>query len=204
MRKNPFFPAVLALFLCAQAPPVNAPAAAPPPAAASAATPDWMEYKNPYSGEQNDLSNPNRTTDEILSTAERLAVDSLTFSPLKLADNLQEAKKRFTQQGWIDYGTFLRESKLYDMVRLERYGIATIVNGNSMIMTKGAVAGAYRWLVDLPLMVTFIQKDAQGQEKSVNGGNFRLVVQIGRAKQGAGVDGLQIESWKMSQRDATD
>lgn len=170
-------------------------AAAPAPAAGS---PDWLSY-NPYSGEESDLKNPNRTQEEIISWSQQRSTEVLSFSPKNIDTKLTASQKVFTQQGWNDYATYLKESKLTDMVRGQGYSVTTIVNGDTMILNSGSMAGSYHWLVELPLMVTFLYTSGvDGEEpKAVAGGDFKLILQLGRVAAKQGIDGMAIESWKM-------
>lgn len=188
----------------APAPPAAPPAAAPTPPAAGA---DWMTY-SPYAGETTDIKNPNRTQEEIINWSQQRVTEVLSFSPADIDTKLTKMVSAFTQQGWADYSTYLKDSKLADMVRQQGYSVTTIVNGDTLILNSGSMAGSYHWLVELPLMVTFLYTSGvDGEEpKAVAGGEFKLVLQLGRVpdkpgKDGLavkqGIDGMAIESWKM-------
>lgn len=183
--------------------PAPAPAAAPAPAPSGAAPGDWANY-NPYSGEESDLQNPNRTQDEIINWSQQRATEVLSFSPADLDAKMARTKKDFTPAGLAEYLNYLKTSKLTDMVQGQGYAVTTIVNGDSMILNSGAMAGNYHWLVELPLMVTFLHNGADGTQEPVAGGNFKLILQLGRvAPSTGGVDGMAIESWKMENKQST-
>lgn len=188
------------------APATPAPVAATPaPAATPAAPPagsDWKSY-NPYAGEESDLQNPNRTQDEIIAWSQQRATEVLSFAPANLDTKMTGVQKDFTPAGWNEYSSYLKDSKLTDMVRSQNYTVTTIVNGDTMILNSGAMAGNYHWLVELPLMVTFLHSSGVDGEapQAVAGGNFKLILQLGRvAGAQGGVDGMAIESWKMENK----
>jgi hypothetical protein len=183
-----------------------APAAAPAPAGTTAAPPagggagDWSNY-NPYSGEENDLNNPNRTQDEIIAWSQQRATEVLSFAPDNIDTKMTANKKAFTTQGLGEYQKYLADSKLADMVHQQGYSVTTILNGDAMILNSGAMAGNYHWLVELPLMVTFLHTGQDNSQEPVAGGNFKLILQLGRvATNQGGVDGMAIESWKMENK----
>ena len=190
--------AVPAPVAVAPAPAGTAPApavAAPAPAKAG----DWTNY-NPYSGEESDLQNPNRTQDEIIAWSQQRATDLLSFAPADVDSKMAKVQKTFNPQGWTEYSAYLKDSKLTDMVKSQNYSVTTIVNGDIMILNSGAMAGNYHWLVELPLMVTFLHSSGVDGEapQAVAGGNFKLILQLGRMPPAqGGVDGMAIESWKM-------
>lgn len=193
-------PAVAPKPVAAAPAPVAAPAQAPAPAG-TVATPapngaDWMSY-SPYAGEESDLKNPNRTQEEIIDWSRQRSSDVLSFSPANIDTKLTSMQKNFTQQGWSDYAAYLKDSKLADMVRGQGYAVTTIVNGDTMILNSGSMAGSYHWLVELPLLVTFLHSGMDGSQQAVAGGDFKLILQVGRVAAKQGVDGMAIESWKM-------
>lgn len=195
--------------------PATAPAAQPAPATAAPAAPapagtaaapagqDWMNY-NPYSGEESDVKNPNRTQEEIITWSQQRATEVMSFKPAEIDAKLAGLQKEFTQQGWAEYSAYLQSSKLIDMVKQQNYAVTTIVNGDTIIRNSGSLAGNYHWLVELPVMVTFIHTDPiSGEQQPVAGGEFRLTLQLGRVPANQGVDGMEIESWKIESKPST-
>lgn len=159
--------------------------------------PGWMQYKNPYIGEQNDLANPHRSAEEILSWADQRATDFLSFGEGEMTAKLETMKKDFIQQGWLSYASYLRSSQLFDMVYNQGYSVTTIINGRSNIIGKGTASGAYHWLISAPLMITFMKKDTQGQLQPVGSGRYLLTLQVGRVKKGGDDNSIAIESWEL-------
>lgn len=174
--------------------PLDVPRAAAP----TEPVPEWLEYKNPYAGEQNNLANPHRTSEEITVWAQNAAAEVTAFMPEEFTPKLTEIKKMFTPQGWVEYATWMRDSQVADMVRTQNYSVSTIINGNVRIVNTGSVAGAYHWLIEMPVIVTFLHPDASGEQQPLNGGRFRLVIQLGRIAAEPDEDGLIIEGWKVS------
>ncbi|MDE1152918.1 MAG: DotI/IcmL/TraM family protein [Micavibrio sp.] len=176
----------------------NAPAATP---MAAEPTPDWMNYQNPYAGEQNDLSNPNRTPDEVLLWAGQQAATVMTYTPETFNDSIAAAKKVFSTQGWNEFGAYAHSVDLVSRVRDRQYSVTTIVKGNAAIVDSGPVAGSYHWLVRMPLMVTFLHDDADGNQQAVDGGDTDLTMQVGRVQDGTGgPDSMVIEGWRVASR----
>lgn len=182
------------------------------------ASDEWMEYKSPYVGEQNDLSNPHRTIEEILIWARERGTEVLSFSsdveneimaenakinghdfkPEKMDDKLRRIRGYFTPEGWREYVIYVKQTRLADMVREKDYSVTTIVNGNPSVVDSGTVAGAYHWLVKLPLMITFIIRDSMGEPQPAPAADYELVMQVGRNKDTTDLAGIAIEGWKMT------
>lgn len=183
-------------------------ASAPPTQAqAQEEKPSWMEYKNPYVGEQNDLSNPNLSSDEVMAWVREMATDVLSFTPEetrspkdgKGTSKFEEIKPYFSNNAWNDYGRYLKESRFLDMVSRSQYNASTIIDGDMVVVSSGAMAGAYRWVIQAPLLVTFHSVNQRGEVQPVTSGHFQLVMQIGRTRPEKGKNGMMIDSWKMQQ-----
>lgn len=180
--------------------PLTAPAAA---AAAPAPSNDWMTYRNPYAGEQNNLTNPNRTPAEIQAWTQKAIASALSFGPDDFTQKLTDAKKLFVTKGWTEYAEYVKQAQLMERVRNQGMTLSTILNGDAAIVASEAVAGAYRWLLRAPVMMTFMKKDAAtGQLKPVGTGRFTLTLQIGRVPKEQGDEGIAIESWKIESAEA--
>jgi intracellular multiplication protein IcmL len=172
----------------APAPPAGAPA--------GAAKPDWMSYHDHYVGEQNDIANPHRSTEEMLSLAHQMMINSLSLRPDDFNQHVTEMKKMFTDRGWGDYAGYLKESRLADMVRADQYHVNTIINGNSMVTGQGAVDGVYEWQIQAPVLMTFLQKDG-GQLREINTGRFKITAVLARSLKAENPEGVLISSWKV-------
>jgi hypothetical protein len=176
------------------------------PSAVAKAGDEWMEYKNPYVNEQGNLANPNRTTDEILALGRDFSTDALTFTPDQMdkpadgqKNKLENMRGHFSDSAWTEYMQYMRDSRFLDMVFRNRYTASTIADGDIIIVNSGPIAGSYRWVIQVPLLITFHQISRVGEVMPVTSGRFTLTLQIGRVKADEGKDGMQIDSWKMSQ-----
>lgn len=166
----------------------------------------WMEYKNPYVNEQGNLATPNRTTDEIIYLGRDLSTDALSFRPEEMdkpeagqENKLEKLRQNFSDTAWQEYMQYMRDSRFLDMVFRNRYNASTIADGDIILINSGTIAGAYRWVVQVPLLITFHQIGRTGEVMPVTSGRFTLTMQLGRVKADEGRDGLIIDSWRMSQ-----
>ena len=212
----------------AAAPPQNPldPPADPP--APPGSKPDWMQYENPFVGEQNDLTNPHLSPEEVLAWVQARATDALTFTsndvielmksdgallealPEDNKTKLARIKKYFTPQGWTEYATYLtqpypgQEVGLIDMVRNQSRSITTIVNGLGSVVEKGSATGSYHWLVKEPMMLSVlgigmsVGEDGTMEQKTLLTDKWQLLIQVGRVKDAGDENGLAIESWKVT------
>lgn len=188
--------ALLAAILFAPSPASAQPPKAPaqPQQAPAKAQPSWMEYKNPYVGEEDNIANPHRTAGEITAWAQQAAADSLTFSRGDYKGRLNGFKKYFVPQGWQYYAAYLKDSKLINMVVDDGYSVGTIVNELPEIVNQGPSEGVYHWVVKMPITISFFVVDQQqGSSRSSASGRYLLFLDVARVAEG----GIAIVNWSV-------
>ena len=182
----------------AEQPQATAPTTAPVSAAPDAAPADWTQYSNPYLGEQNQLANANRSTDEIITWTRSAVTEALTFTPENFNARATEIRPLFSDAGWNQYVAYLRDRGVIANIREKNFSLSTIVDGDISITGRGAVAGTYRWQIAAPLLMTFHAKNPSGDIVPTAVGNYRLDLQVGRSAQTQSHDGMVIEGWAIS------
>ncbi len=166
-------------------------------APAGNALPSWMQYKNPYVGEENDISNPHRTGEEIETWSEQSAADVLSFSKDSYEWKMRRFRKYFTDSGWTQYTDYLKTSRILDMVSSDKYSIGAIVDELPLIINQGDVGGAYNWILRMPVTISFFTKGATGAEQTGPSAKFYLFIAVTRVANGGGQNGIAISNWRM-------
>lgn len=157
-----------------------------PAAAPAEPLPDWMSYKAPYSGEQNDIRKAHRSQEEILAWTQDNITNALSVPAGGAAAKLAEVQKIFTPAALTQYKTYLSSGAVGEGLRLQTHDLSTIVNGDARILEHGETAGSYRWQIDLPLVHSFNKIEADGSVRQSPGRSQRLIVVVGRHAKVAG------------------
>ncbi|MBI3441385.1 MAG: DotI/IcmL family type IV secretion protein [Proteobacteria bacterium] len=158
----------------------------------------WLAYKIPYAGEENDIQNPNRTSDEITNWSQQATAEILSFSPADYQTRLNDFKKYFLPQAWQAYADALRSSKLINRVTEEGYSIRAIVDRPPEIVSHDAVGGAYHWIVKLPVTISILIPDREGNNRNSAAERYTVFMDMARVAQG-GNDGIAIQHWQMNE-----
>lgn len=173
----------------------------PPPGAedAPAAEVDksWMTYNDPYLQAQKVISSPHRTPDEVAEWLKALAVDLMTHSPEGIIEKVQGYRYAFSDKGYNEFVTYMRDSKVLDMVNLRRNQLSTIASGDVAFVGSGPIGGVFTWSASLPLLISFYQLDADGNHRPVAGGSFMLESRISRSTEEKAPDGMVIDGWRL-------
>lgn len=145
---------------------------------------DWMKYRTPYAAGEQGLSGPHHTTEEVSIWAQQVAADALSFSPANYGKKMEDLRRYFTPPGWELYQAYLKNSKLDGTAT-----VTSIVSSGSEIVSHGAVEGVYHWIVKSPVTTSFSGSDAGGQSV--------LYMDVARAPEGGGDDGLIVYNWRV-------
>lgn len=167
---------------------------------ATEATADWMQYKDSYVGEQNDLANPHKTIEEILTWTQEAATEALTLSPAGFNNELMAFKPKFIPQAWQQYSVYIRDSRVAEMVQQQGYTMVTIIDGAPQMLANMPAGGTYHWLVEAPLLMSFSKTNpGTGEAMPATTAKFKLIMQVGRIAAAPDADGLAVENWKIEQ-----
>lgn len=185
---------VVALLLCASAVQAQAPAAEQQPLQPK---PDWLSYKDPYIGEENNITKPKLSPEEVTLWSQDAIADILSFGPGDYKTKLGGFKKYFVPAGWQAYADFLRNAKLIDKVKDEGYAIRTIVTTPPDIVSHSLVeGGAYHWIVKLPVTLSFFIGGNNNRDKADASGNYLVFIDVTRVSEG-GDKGIAIQNWRV-------
>lgn len=113
------------------------------------------------------LNEPNMNDAALVSWAARAASDVMTFGFHDYQRRLQEASSYFTRRGWQSFTEALERSRLMEGVTKAQRVVTAAPKSAPVIIQQGLVDGVYRWIVELPLIVTYQSGTAQ-QSDTVN------------------------------------
>ena len=105
----------------------------------------------------------------------------------------------FSPAGAKAYLAFLKEADFLKTLKTGRYDISGFVRDYPVILNEGPVAGRYRWVYKMNIMVTYMPGGAKNYTDIKDGGavskKFTVTAQIGRSKAARGDHGIVIETW---------
>ncbi len=118
------------------------------------------------------LNQPNMNDAAIISWTARAASDVMTFGFHDYQRRLQESSTHFTRRGWQSFTEALQRSRIMDGVQKSQQIVTAAPKSAPVIVQQGLVDGIYRWVIELPLIVTY----QSGTAQQSNTLNVQLVV----------------------------
>lgn len=101
------------------------------------------------------LNEPNMNDAALVSWAARAGSDVMTFGFHDYQRRLQEASAYFTRRGWQSFTEALDRSRVMEGVQSAQRVVTAAPKSAPVITQQGLVDGIYRWVVELPLIVTY-------------------------------------------------
>lgn len=135
------------------------------------------------------LSESNMTDAAIVSWAARAASDVMTFGFHDHQKRLQETAIYFTRRGWQSFTVALNQARIIESVVANQQVVTAAPQRAPVIIQQGQVAGIYRWIVEVPLVVTYQSGTAQ-QSTTLN--INMVIVRVSTLDNPAGVG---IQQW---------
>lgn len=154
----------------------------------------------PAQEDTKDLSQPHRQQEEISAWLVRAVSEILNVNADDYEGHLAHLATGMDEGALVDFKTFMDSSNILQTLKSGNYKIHSYVEGAPLLLNKGAVAERYRWLFEMPVMLTFLSRDAQSYKTASPYNQYVLIqVQVGRVAEGQGADALMIETFKVRQ-----
>lgn len=135
------------------------------------------------------LDRPNMNTSALMSWATQAVSETMTFGYHDYQRRLQLSSRHFTRRGWESFATALQRAKIIESIQANSQVVTTEPRSAPTLENQGVINGKYRWLLRLPIRVTY----RSGTQSRVDNLNVALVVErVASLENPAGVG---IESW---------
>ncbi len=141
------------------------------------------------------LNLPHRAMTDITKWVVTVTSEVMTFSG-DYKTELEVGTAYFDEGGRQQYDAFIEEKKILNVMASGKYDVRSYVRDTPILLNEGAVQGRYRWLYEVPLMISYLQRGVKDyKEVEAVNQNMVLRVQIGRSETAENDLGLQIERW---------
>lgn len=137
---------------------------------------------------------PHRSPAHLAEWITTVSSEILTFEKSDYRSEMKDRKDRFDSNGLREYVAFLQERNIIKILEDGTFQVRSFVEEPPLLLNEGVVDGRYRWLYEVPVMVSYMNKNMKTYKKA-DAVNQRIIlkIQIGRSADGSGVDGLKVE-----------
>lgn len=143
------------------------------------------------------LDAAHRSTKDVGEWVMGRSSELLTFEGGNFQETLNQKRPLFSSTGFGQYTTFLQEQGFTRALESQRYAIRSFAQDIPVLLNEGSVGQRYRWLYEIPVMVTFLDKNAKDYTRAqALNKELTLTVQVGRTEDSDDGEGLMVERWR--------
>ncbi len=102
------------------------------------------------------LTEPNLSTPALLSWVAQSASETMSFSFSNYRRNLQESSRHFTRAGWDSFSKALQQSRIIESIEANTQEVSAVPRGAPVLKSEGVVAGQYQWVVQVPMILSYV------------------------------------------------
>ncbi|MCB1532920.1 MAG: DotI/IcmL family type IV secretion protein [Alphaproteobacteria bacterium] len=138
---------------------------------------------------------PHRLSRDIGKWLTTVLSETLTFDAQDYKTDLAETEQYFDQNGRAKYLAFLEQFKMTRVLESGNFYIRTFVQEEPLLLNEGDVGGYYRWLFEVPVLVSYMDRSLTDYAKgSPTTQEMTLQIQLVRSAK-AGESGVLIDQW---------
>lgn len=142
------------------------------------------------------IDKPHRSSQAVGEWAMTVVNESMTFISDAPAQELQASKKNFKTEGRQQYEAFLQQNNIIKVLQSGTFYIRSFADNAPLLRTEGVAGGAYKWVFDVPLTVSYMKRNEKDYRKATPiNQDMTITVQVGRSKEAGNEEGVLIERW---------
>lgn len=136
------------------------------------------------------LDQPNMNTSALMSWATKAVSETMTFGYHDYQRRLQESSRYFTRRGWESFASALQRAKIIESIQANSQVVTAEPRSAPTLQNQGVINGKYRWLLRLPVRVTYKSGATQTRVD-----NMTVALVVERVSSLENPSGVGVESW---------
>ena len=145
------------------------------------------------------LDQPHRSAADLGEWLSQAMSETLSFNSDSYQDNLKLLTKGMNPEALAQYNAWATSSGILAVLQKNQMQLNGSVEEKPFLVNEGPVEGRYRWLFEIPVLISFIPRGATALEKQPSSDDRKLLmtIQIGRVAESQLPDHVMIESWSV-------
>jgi len=144
------------------------------------------------------LDRPNMATAALMSWVAQATSEIMTFGFHDYQRRLQQSSRHFTQHGWETFTVALNQSHIIEAIQAAKQVLTASPRNAPILVQEGVFNGKYRWIVKIPLQVSY-KSGGAGAGTSDRNENLNVTLVIDRVPSIENPNGVGIEQWISTQ-----
>lgn len=145
------------------------------------------------------MDQPHRSDRELGEWLMQALAQTLSFDSDNFSELLPQLANGFSPEGLEQFKAWTNESGIMAALRANGLQLNALVTDTPFLLNQGAIAGRFRWLYEVPVMISFIPRGTQHAVRGETPETKQMLVtlQLGRKQNSVLEHGIQIESWSV-------
>ncbi len=145
------------------------------------------------------LDQPHRSAADLAQWLQQVMAESLSFSAASYPNHVKQLERGFTPAAINEFNAWATATGVINALEVNQMQLNGFVSDLPFLLNEGVVAGRYRWLYEIPVMVSFVPLGTTGYVAEQGTDSRRLIItlQIGRVAQSSMPDQVMVESWSV-------
>ena len=144
------------------------------------------------------LEEPHRSNAQVGIWLSLAISNIINFQPDSYDQHVRDIAKIADDRARTEFHSFIVNSNTLDTLTKNNYQLRGNTEGDALLLNKGAIDGRYRWLFEVPVLITFLPADAKSYKDTEHLSQHVLVTaQVGRTPYGVNEDELIVESFSI-------
>lgn len=147
------------------------------------------------------LDQPHRSAAALGEWLTQAMSETLSFNADSYPDNLKLLSKGMNAEALAQYNAWVNSSGILSVLQRNGMQLNGSVEERPFLVNEGPVSGRYRWLYEVPVLISFIPRGATALDKQPSADDRKLLmtIQIGRVAESQLPDHVMIESWSVQE-----
>jgi hypothetical protein len=120
----------------------------------------------------------------------------MSVTPTQYPMHMKKVQPYFVKNGWAQFLAQWQGAQIEELVLNRNYTMTALVMQMPTILAKGRDKGVYRWIVDVPVLLTYLSPEGQNQPYTIT-----LRVELTRIAMLSDARLIAIDGWGLAPQD---
>ncbi|MGZ9098028.1 MAG: DotI/IcmL/TraM family protein [Micavibrio sp.] len=147
------------------------------------------------------LDRPHRSATDLASWLQQALAETLSFNAETYAGHLKLLERGYTPSAIAEFNAWATGTGILEALQQNQMQLNGFVADPPFLLNEGVIDGRYRWLYEVPVMVSFVPRGTttyQGKE-GIDTRRLIITLQLGRVAVSLLPDHVMVETWSVQE-----
>lgn len=145
------------------------------------------------------LDLPHRSAADLSEWLMQALAETLSFTSDNYDDHIKLMTNGFSPEGVSQFNTWVTSSGIFNALHSNGLQLNGFVSEDPFLLNEGTVGGRYRWLFEVPVIISFVPRGTTNlaKQEGINSRKLLITLQLGRYADSVLPDAVKVESWSV-------